>query len=196
MAPDKKIPVKTPKNGAERNPSSPAPVDQGIAVGDDPDDVWSTTRKACINAVLKTFQSIKSKNKDSHSLQEYKLSPQSAAATYEKALYKKNSHSLNAYKRRFRKDLTALKNAKTDFAVNILAGELDIADFVNLNENELISKIQKEKNSKLLSDELKNSMGKQFPTNINQIKNQNVFVGEKWGISESAAKIDPEFDQE
>ncbi|GAV30389.1 hypothetical protein PMKS-003900 [Pichia membranifaciens] len=120
----------------------------------------------------------------------------SAATKYEQCLFKKNSHSLNAYKLRFRKDLTALKSSKTEFALDILAGELDIDDFVSFDEKDLISKKQQAKDSELLDSELKNKMGKQFPTNINQIKNQNVFVGEKWGISESAAKIDPDFDVE
>lgn len=183
---------KTPKNVANRS-QSPATTDKnGIAIGDDPDDVWHNTRTACVKAVTKTFEA-KEKTKDG---KDYVETPQSAATKYEQCLFKKNSHSLNAYKLRFRKDITALKNSKTDFAVDILTGDLDINDFVSFDEKDLVSKNQKDKDSKLLDEELKNKMGKQFPTNINQIKNQNVFVGEKWGISESAAKIDPDFDLE
>ncbi|KAG0691240.1 hypothetical protein C6P40_003491 [Pichia californica] len=182
-------PSKNPKKGTVKN-LSPS-KDYGIAIGDDPDDVWNSTRTACVNSVLKTFKAIKAK--DDIEI-EYKYTPEISATKYENLLYNKYSLSLNAYKLRFRKDLIALKNPKTKFAFDLMIGYLEFSDFVNLNEKDLISKSQKEKNTKLLDDQLKNKMGKQFPTNINQIKNQNVFVSEKWGISESAAKIDPEFD--
>lgn len=173
--------------------------DRGIPIGDDPDDVWNSTRNACVKAILKTFKTIitksdQNKDNDNNETRKFRLTAESASTKYENALYKKYSYSLNAYKLRFRKDLTALKNIKTGFAIDILHGDLDLSEFVKLDEAELISKTQKEKNCKLLDDELKNKLGHQFPTNINEIKNQNVFVGEKWGISESAAKIDPEFD--
>lgn len=173
--------------------------DKGICIGDDPDDVWNSTRNACIKAILKTFKtaiakSNQDKDNDKSEKTNFKLTAELASTRYENSLYKKYSYSLNAYKLRFRKDLTALKNIHTGFAINILKGDLDLNDFVKLDESELISKTQKEKNCKLLDDELKNKLGHQFPTNINQIKNQNVFVSEKWGISESAAKIDHDFD--
>lgn len=184
---------KIQKSIISRSQSSVSATDRGgIAIGDDPDDVWNKTRAACVKAVMKTLETEKNRHKDV----EWRESPQSAASKYEQCLFKKNSYSLNAYKLRFRKDLTALKNSKTEFALDILAGELDIDDFVSFDEKDLISKKQQAKDSKLLDEELKNKMGKQFPTNINQIKNQNVFIGEKWGISESAAKIDPDFDED
>ena len=187
-------PVKKTQKSVTSRSQSPvhATYGGGIAIGDDPDDVWHKTRAACVKAVLKTLETEKKRHKNF----ECRESPQSAATKYEEYLFKKNSYSLNAYKLRFRKDLTALKNSKTEFALDILAGELDIDDFVSFDEKDLISKKQQAKDLELLDEELKNKMGKQFPTNINQIKNQNVFVGEKWGISESAAKIDPDFDVE
>lgn len=181
-----KTQTKTPKTEVV------APKDSGIGIGDDPNDIWKKTRTACISAVFKTLQTFVSKTDEA----ELTKTPTEISKSYEKCLHNKHNDSLNAYKLRFRKDLTALKNFKTLFAHDLLAGKLNVQEFCDLDEKDLISRRQKEDDCKLLEEELKNKMGKQFPTNINQIKNQNVFVGEKWGISESAAKIDPEFDLE
>ncbi|TID14976.1 hypothetical protein CANINC_004647 [Pichia inconspicua] len=164
--------------------------DSGISIGDDPHDVWNKTRNACRNAVLKALQSCADKNPDVL----ITSSPLVSAKEYELELHKKYGYSLSEYKLRFRKDLTALRNFKTLFAIKLLNGDMKVTDFTSLDENELISFKQKEQNNRLLDTELKNSLGKQFPSNINEIKNQNTVVAEKWGISESAAKIDPEFE--
>jgi hypothetical protein len=168
--------------------------DTGISIGDDPKDIWNKTRKACVNAINKTFNTYKTEN--NHDGIKFIKSSSDLAASYEQSLYVKYRHDLNAYKSRFRKDLTALKNFKTMFTEDLLKGDLSVKEFTDIDENDLISRKQKDNNLKLLDTELKNTLGTQFPTNINEIKNQNVFVGEKWGISESAAKIDPEFDVE
>lgn len=168
----------------------PKKRDDGISIGDDPNDIWNKTRNACMAAILKALKTCIDKNENT----KFMNSASEIAKTYETELYKKYRGSLNEYKLRFRKDLTAIRNLKTMFALNLLSGELSVLEFVSLDEKDLISFKQKEQNSKLLGAELKNSLGKQFPTSINEIKNQNTVVAEKWGISESAAKIDPEFD--
>lgn len=192
MAISHRVLNKQGKNASKQITPTVPVVDPGIARGDDPDDIWNKIRTSCKLAVSKTFHTFISKNEDIKLVEPI----DQLSKKYEQALYKKNSYSLNAYKLRFRKDITALKNSKATFTLEILTGVLNINDFVNFDELDLVSRNQKRKNIKYLDEELKNKMGKQFPTNINQIKNQNVFVGEKWGISESAAKIDPEFEFE
>lgn len=118
------------------------------------------------------------------------------AKSYEEMLHKKYNDSLSGYKLRFRKDLVALKNSKTGFTHDLLFGVMKVEDFIKLEERDLVPQIQKEQDKKLLEDELKMKIGKNLPSDINQIKNNKVFVGEKWGVSESAAKIDPDFDVE
>lgn len=164
--------------------------DSSISTGDDPDDIWKKTRAACIKAIIRSFDLYISKHSDA----EVTITSSELSKLYEKYLYKKYQHSLNSYKLRFRKDLTALRNTKNSFTKDLLKGELSMQNFVNFVETDLISSKQKEANNKFLDDELKNKMGKTFPKNINQIQNQNMSVGENWGIPESAAKIDPEFD--
>lgn len=174
--------TKAPKNHIKH--------DNGIPIGDDPSDIWNKTRTACVSAVSRALKSCADKTPDVT----FVATPSEIAKEYEQELHKKYSGSLNEYKLRFRKDLTAIRNIKTLFAIKLLAGEMKVSSFTSLNEEELISFKQKEENSKLLDGELKNALGKQFPTSINEIKNQNTVVAEKWGISESAAKIDPDFE--
>lgn len=168
------------------------PRDSGILFGDDPDDIWKSTRSACLKVIIKAFESTQKKDR----LIKFPNTPVLLATEYEKILYKQNSDALNSYKSRFRKDYIALINQKTSFAKDLLSGTLSVEAFTELDEQDLISRKQKQNNTKLLESELKNKLGKKFPKNINEIENQNVFVIEKWGISESAAKIDPQFDQE
>lgn len=181
------------KSPTKRSKDVNTQSNQGIAFGDDPNDIWKATRAACLSAILKTFSQFASKNTPRN---EEPNQPDQVAKRYEETLYSKNKHSLNAYKLRFRKDLTALKNAKTCFAVDILSGDLTIDEFVNLDDKDLLSRKQKLKDSELLNTELKNSMGKQFPKSINQIKNQNLTIPDQWWASDSSAKIDPYFDTE
>lgn len=166
--------------------------DTGIFYGDDPSDVWRVTRLACINAMTKTLDSYRSKHPDEDLPQSSSL----IAKSYEEMLHKKYNDSLSGYKLRFRKDLVALKNSKTGFTHDLLFGVMKVEDFIKLEERDLVPQIQKEQDKKLLEDELKMKIGKNLPSDINQIKNNKVFVGEKWGVSESAAKIDPDFDVE
>lgn len=171
---------------------SNAPRDTGILFGDDPHDIWKTTRNACLKVIVKALETAEMKNNTLKSTN----NPIILANKYENILYKRNIVSLNSYKSRFRKDYVALLNQKTSFADDLLSGKLSIEEFTQLDENDLISRKQRERNTKLLDLELKSKLGKKFPKTINEIENQNVLVIENWGISESAAKIDPQFDSE
>ena len=166
--------------------------DSGISLGDDKADIWRKTREACLSAIIKVFENVKTPE---HATQN-ELVPSEAAKKYENLLYKKHKNTLNEYKVRFRKDLVALKSSKTNFAESVLSGALTIEEFVDFDDKNLLSKKQRESDSASLEEELKSKMGKKFPTNIRQIKNQNMAVTEQWWISESASKIDPDFDSD
>lgn len=166
----------------------------GIFIGDDKGDVWRKTREACTAAIKKAFENITPPLLKHGG--ENNIEPSTAAVKYDAILFQKHGGSLDDYKIRFRKDLVALKSSKTNFAKEILTGSLSIKEFVEFDDKDLLSKKQKEKDVKALQGELKSKMGKQFPTNIRDIKNQNNAVTEQWWIPESASKIDPEFELE
>ncbi|KAH3666154.1 hypothetical protein OGAPHI_004343 [Ogataea philodendri] len=161
-------PKKTPKR-----PIRPAAQN----LGDNSDDVWEKTTLAKIEADLE------SDNKAS-----------SIAEEYEKMLYELRRDNIAAYKERFRKDLIALKNKSTSFGKDLLTGKLSVREFCQTKEADLVSKHQKSENKLLLEKELKSKITTNLPDTINQIKSQANTVSEKWGISESAAKIDQDFD--
>ncbi|KAG7757768.1 hypothetical protein KL911_000744 [Ogataea haglerorum] len=120
--------------------------------------------------------------------------PGQLASEYECLLFESRKHNLDNYKERFRKDLIALKNQSTEFAQDLLGGNLSMKEFCSLKDSELLSKRQKSEDKQLLEKELKSKITTNLPDTINQIKSQANTVTEKWGISESAAKIDPEFE--
>ena len=192
-----KSPTKAPKTTNNSTTKS----NNGISFGDDPSDVWKATRAACTIAVMKVFQSFSNKETLKKEIIETKTiekqeEPSDFARKYELMLYKKHSNSLTNYKLRFRKDLTALKSSKTEFGKDIFFGNLTMEEFVEFDDKELLSVKQKLKDKELLNAELKNSLGQQFPTNINQIKNQNLTLPDQWWASGSSAKLDTNFDLE
>ncbi|KAG7826394.1 hypothetical protein KL942_000194 [Ogataea angusta] len=145
-------------------------------LGDDSDDVWKKT--------LSQTQVDR----------ESTVPPGQLASEYESLLYESRKHNLDNYKARFRKDLIALKNQSTEFAQDLLRGNMSMKEFCELKDSELLSKRQKTEDKHLLEKELKSKITTNLPDTINQIKSQANTVSEKWGISESAAKIDPDFD--
>ncbi|KAG7877928.1 hypothetical protein KL905_001194 [Ogataea polymorpha] len=146
-------------------------------LGDDSDDVW---KKKTLSQIQADRESV--------------VDPGRLASEYECLLYESRKHNLDNYKERFRKDLIALKNQSTEFAQDLLRGDMSMKEFCRLKDSELLSKRQRTQDKQLLEKELKSKITTNLPDTINQIKNQANTVSEKWGISESAAKIDPEFE--
>ncbi|ODV87193.1 hypothetical protein CANARDRAFT_87362 [[Candida] arabinofermentans NRRL YB-2248] len=151
-------------------------------------------KEACKVAVKKAFE--EHLNNEEVTNCEVICQPSKLSATYERLLYEKHEPNINTYKLRFRKDLTSLKNKQTDFAVDLLTGKITVEEFSGLDESQLISKTRQKQDAELLDKELKSKITMNMPDTINSIKNNSTFVSEKWGVSESAAKIDQEFDTE
>jgi len=172
--------------------SKKAVRDTGIAEGDDPNDIWDKTRMACRSGMEKAFAKIIKVAQISE--KERVKTPETISKLYEENLYKRFNSNLIQYKQRFRKDLIAMRNPDTQFAENLLTGEMTVEQFCELKEAELISKKQKKQNQELLQKELRNSIAKKPPTKLSEVEVQNTIVRDKWGISESAAKVDPRFE--
>ncbi|GMM28217.1 hypothetical protein DAMA08_009330 [Martiniozyma asiatica (nom. inval.)] len=153
-------------------------------LGDNLNDLWETTKKACREAIVRALLRV----------DENKELATRLAVEYDKALSSKQGHSLKLYKSRFRKDLTAIRNADTGFAKAFVEGTMTPTEFCDLSEENLVSAKRKEQDKADKEKELRNSIGKKLEDSINEAKNQIVFTSEKWGISESAAKLDPDFD--
>lgn len=151
-------------------------------------NLWQRTRDGCRNAVCralaKTCKSAGEKTKQTEAL----------AIEYELLLHKRFGYSINAYKLRFRRDLTALRNTSGSFASDILSGKLSMEEFTSLDDSELISDKRKKQNALDVKRGMEQRIGKKMVNNINDVKQINTFSREKWGISDSAAKIDTEFD--
>lgn len=163
-------------------------VDKSISLGDDASDLWEKTRAACRLGVEKAFDKvIKSetiKEKDE------KFTPAFLAEEYERNLFGRFGSSMKSYRQRFRKDLISMRNEDTEFAANLLYGEMKMEDFCNLKESELISKKQKNQDKQLLAKELRQTIAPALPTKVTI---QNTILRTKW-VTESVAKIDPRFD--
>ena len=166
--------------------------DAGIAEGDDPNDIWDKTRVACIEGMQKAFAKII--RVAGITEKEQVKTPKDISKQYEENIYKRFNSNLIQYRQRFRKDLIAMRNPDTEFAENLLTGEMAVEQFCAMKESELISKKQKKENQELLQKELRNSIAKKPPTKLSEVEVQNTIVRDKWGISESAAKVDPRFD--
>ncbi|VEU21678.1 DEKNAAC102651 [Brettanomyces naardenensis] len=162
----------------------------GIGIGDSPTDLWEKTRAACKMGMVKAFLKIIKAG----DVEKKKYEPEELADTYEQNLYGRYKSNMNHYKGRFRKDLIAMRNPDTEFAAYLLEGRMSMEEFCTLKEEGLISKKQKRENNRLLERELRNSITEKPPEKLSDVPNQNTIVRDKWGISESAAKVDPRFD--
>lgn len=116
------------------------------------------------------------------------------AAEYDSLLYRKCGHSINAYRLRFRRDLTALRSSSTTFAADLASGAMSMEAFAALDDSELVSDNRKRQDAAHVERGIAQCIGKKMVDNINEVKQINTFSREKWGISDSAAKVDPECD--
>lgn len=149
-------------------------------------------RAACRVATEKALT--KAIDADSITEDEQKHKPKEVAHDYEANLYRRYRDNLTQYKLRFRKELVALRNVDTEFAEELLKGEMTVEELGELKGSELISKKQRKENKMLLERELRRSIGEKLPDTLSEVPGQNTVTREKWGVSESAAKIDPMFD--
>ncbi|QPG73603.1 hypothetical protein FOA43_000915 [Brettanomyces nanus] len=177
---------------ARKQKSTIQSINGGISIGDNPKDVWDQTRTACKLGMEKAFfKIIKLEDIDP---EEQKGDPDLLTQLYESDLYSRYRTNMSHYKQRFRKDLIAMRNADTEFAASLLSGDMNMEEFCHLKEGELISKKRKKENKMLLERELKKSITKKLPERLSDVPNQNTIVRDKWGISESAAKVDQRFE--